>query len=168
MTIRELLQSGRTSQVPVTRGANPLYALQEEMNRLFGDFFGDYSAPNLYRRGQEPTGAVCPALDVCDNNKSYCITAELPGLNPDDVQITVADGYVTIRGEKRQENKEEREGYYRQERCYGTFQRTVALPDNANLDKAEANYNNGLLSITIPKKAGAESKERRLEIKRAA
>ena len=167
MTVRDLLPFGRTS-VPVTRGGNPIVSFQDEVNRLFSDFFGDLSMPSWARLSSEPSLAISPATDVSENDKEFKITAELPGMESKDVQITAADGYVTIRGEKKEEKKEEREGYFRQERSYGSFQRVVALPDTANFDKAEANFKNGVLTLAIPKKAGAQSKERKIEIKQAA
>lgn len=167
MAIRDLLSIGR-GNVPVSRGANPIVTLQDEMNRLFSDFLGDFSTPSWFRPGRETMFAVSPAMDVTENDNQFTITAELPGMSASDVQITYAEGYVTIRGEKKEEEKEEREGYFRQERSYGSFQRVVALPDAANFEKAEANIRNGVLWLTVPKKAGAQAKERRIEIKQAA
>lgn len=170
MTVRDLLPFGRTS-ISVGRGENPIITFQDEVNRLFSDFFGESSVPSWLQRGQaaqQPMLAVSPAMDVAESDKEFKITAELPGLDIKDVNITVADGYVTIQGEKKQESKEEKEGYFRQERAYGSFKRVVALPDHANLDKAEANFKNGVLSVTVPKQSGSQSKERSLEIKSAA
>jgi len=166
MTVRDLLPFGRTS-VPVTRGSNPIVAFQDEVNKLFNDFFGDISLPSWMHR-KESGLAINPAMDVTENDKEFKVTAELPGMDVKDVQISAAEGYLTIKGEKKEEKKEEREGYFRQERSYGSFQRVVALPDTANFDKAEANFKNGVLTLSIPKKAGAQSKERKIEIKQAA
>lgn len=169
MTVRELLHLGKN--VPVSRGSNPIVAFQDEMNKLFSDFFGDISLPSWFR-GREAAGesiwAVSPAMDVVENDKEFKVTAELPGMDAKDVQINASEGYVTINGEKKQESKEEREGYFRRERSYGSFQRVVALPDTANLDKAEANFKNGVLTLSVPKKAGAQSKGRKIEVKQAA
>jgi HSP20 family protein len=165
MSLRELLPFSGAS-VPVIRGGNPIATFQDEVNKLFNDFFGDVSLPRWAT--SEPSFSMTPAMDVIENEKNYQVVAELPGMDIRDVQLTIADGYVTLKGEKKQEEKEEREGYYRQERSYGAFQRVVALPDTANFDKAEAVMKNGILTITLPKKAGAQSKERKLEIKQAA
>lgn len=167
MNARELLHLGKTN-VPVSRGGHPLAAFQDEMNNLFSNFFGDSSLPAWFRTGREAAFAVSPAMDVTENDKEFKIAAELPGLDAKDVQITTAEGYVTIKGEKKQESKEEREGYFRQERSYGSFQRVIALPDTANFDKAEASFKNGVLTLSVPKKAGAQSKERKIEVKQAA
>ncbi len=167
MTVRDLLPFGRTS-VPVTRGGNPIVSFQDEMNKLFSDFFGDLSVPGWARPSSELSLAISPAVDVTENSKEFKIFCDLPGMEAKDVQISTAEGYITIKGEKKQESKEEHEGYFRQERSYGSFQRVVALPDTANLDKAEASFKNGVLTIAVPKKAGAQSKERKIEIKQAA
>lgn len=166
MSVRDLLPFGRTS-VPVTRGGNPIVAFQDEVNKLFNEFFGDLSFPD-WGRVTEQSAALIPAVDVSENDKEYKVTAELPGIEAKDVQITAAEGYITIKGEKREEKKEEKEGYFRQERSYGSFQRVIALPDTANLDKADASFRNGVLTLTLPKKAGASMKERKIEIKHAA
>jgi HSP20 family protein len=166
MSMRDLLHLGKTS-VPVARGSNPITAFQDEVNKLFSDFFGDLSFPR-WSRDMEKAFAVNTAVDVSENDKEYRISAEIPGMDAKDLQITAADGYITIRGEKREESEEEKKGYFRQERSYGEFQRVIALPDTANLEKAEANMSKGVLTVTIPKKAGAQSKERKIEVKQAA
>lgn len=166
MSIRELLPFGGTS-VPVTHGGNPIASFQDEVNKLFHDFFGEMSFPR-WHNSSAPGLAMCPAMDVTENDKNYQVTAELPGMDIKDIQLTIADGYVTIKGEKKQEKKEDLEGYSRRERSYGSFQRVISLPDTANFDKAEAVMKNGVLTITLPKNAGAQAKERKLEIKQAA
>lgn len=165
MNTREQLHLGK-SPVPVTKGGNPIVTFQDEMNKLFNDFFGVLSWPQWSNKWSPMP--VNTALDASENDKEYRIAVEIPGMDAKDVQITVADGYVTIRGEKKEESKEEKQGYTRQERSYGEFQRVIALGDNANMDKAEASVSKGVLTVTIPKKAGVHSKERKLEIKQAA
>ncbi len=166
MAMRTLLNISRPS-VPVEKGGNPILTFQDEVNKLFSDFFGEVSAPVWQRASQEAV-VLTPAIDVSETDKEYRITTELPGLDVGDVQITAADGYVTIRGEKKAEKKEEKEGYFRRERTYGAFQRVIALPDTADLEHAEAKMDKGVLTLSIAKKAAAQSKERRIEIKKAA
>lgn len=165
MSIREMSHVSK-NKVPVARGLNPVMAFQDEMNKLFSDFFGEMHLPAWFR--DREAAAVSPAMDVTENDKEFKIAAELPGMDAKDVQIYTVEGYVTIKGEKKQEHKEERKGYFRQERSYGSFQRVIALPDTANLDKAEAVFKNGVLTLTIAKKPGAQSKERKIEIKQVA
>ena len=170
MTIRDLMPFGRTS-VPVMRSVSPIGDFQQEVNRLFEDFFGNASLPSLFARGAPEARRMfdfAPAIDVKETEKSYRIVADVPGIDSKDVQVTIADGYVTIKGEKKTESKEEKEGYHRQERSYGSFQRVIALPDTVNFDKAEASVKDGVLSIEVPKKTGSQAKERTLEIRSAA
>ncbi len=170
MTIRNLMPFGKTS-VPVTRGATPVSAFQNEMNRLFEDFFGMTDMPNLFDRSEMAArGAFdfAPAIDVQETDKSYKIVADVPGIDAKDVSVTVADGYVTIKGEKKTDSKDEAQGYFRQERSYGSFQRVVPMPDTANLDKADAKVKDGVLTIEVPKKAEAQTTQRKIDIKSAA
>lgn len=169
MTVRDILPFGR-GQVTVNKGGNPIGIFQGEMNRLFEDFFGESLPAAWIGRSavSAPAFSFSPAIDVKDTEKEVKIIAELPGIDSKDVSVSVADGYVTIKGEKKLESEEKKEGYYRQERSYGSFQRVVALPENANLDKAEASVKNGVLTVSVPKKADSQGKSRTLEIKPAA
>jgi HSP20 family protein len=164
-------QSASEENVPVSvkKGPNPIQTFQEEVNRLFHDFFGE-TLPHLWRTSETymPFGAY-PATDVTETDKGFKITTELPGMDAKDITVTINDGYVTIKGKKEEEKTEEKKGCFRQERSYGEFQRVVALPPHiADADKAEATISKGLLTITTPKKVGVQSKARQLEIKQAA
>jgi HSP20 family protein len=166
MTVRQLAPSGKN--VPVQqKPSSPLVALQNEVNRVFNSFFGESSWPRWWHGVESAFGAT-PALDVCENSKSFTISAEIPGMDAKDVQVTVADGYLTVQGEKKEETKEEKEGYFRQERSYGSFQRMVQLPNAADMDKAEARIEKGVLTVTVPKKPESQTKERRIDVKEAA
>lgn len=161
--------SEKNVPVSVNKGPNPIQAFQEEVNKLFQNFFGE-TLPHWWRASETymPFG-VCPATDVAETDKNIRITAELPGLDAKDVKVTVSEGYVTIQGKKEEESKEEGKGYFRQERSYGEFQRVVALPPNiANAEKAEASMNKGVLTVTVPKKAGIQPQARQLEVRQAA
>lgn len=164
MSVRDLMPFSRTS-VPISRESNPMMAFQDEMNRLFSDFFGETFLPSWWRGTIAPSLSFSPAIDISKGEKELRITAEIPGLDSKDVHISAADGYITIKGEKSQESKEEQDGYVRQERSFGSFHRTIPLPDTADTDKAEASFKNGVLTLHIPNKAGAASKQRKIEIK---
>lgn len=116
--------------------------------------------------GAFPTAS--PAVDLVEHDEDFTISAEVSGLDPQDVQVMVADGYVTIKGEKKKEDREEEAEYFRQERTYGSFQRILALPNSADFDKAEASISKGILTILIPKKANVKSKERKINITETA
>jgi len=138
--------------------------MADEMDRLFDDFgFG--------RRGLRPswreTGAElwAPQVEVFQNNHELTIRADLPGLKREDVTVDITDNDVTIQGERKHEKEEEREGYYRSERGYGSFCRVIPLPEGAISEQAKANFKDGVLEITMP--APPASKGRRLEIAEA-
>jgi len=161
--------SEKNVSVPVKIGANPVQAFQSEMNKLFQSFFGE-TLPHWWHTSENwmPFG-MSPATDVVENDKDFRITAELPGLEAKDISVAISDGYVTIKGKKEEESKEEKKGYFRQERSYGEFQRVIALPqDIANTEKAEATMSKGILTVTVPKKAGVQPKSRLIEVKQAA
>jgi HSP20 family protein len=130
---------------------SPIFGLRREIDRLFEDTFA--------RDGSSFT----PAVDIKENEREIRLDLELPGLNPEDAEITAENGMLTIRGEKRAERKEGEESRYQiVERVYGTFMRTFQLPPGVDADQVEAEFNNGVLSIHIPKAALPQPK--RIEI----
>jgi HSP20 family molecular chaperone IbpA len=154
--------------VPIRKGARTARALQEEVNNLLRGFFGQ-TLPHWWRASETylPFG-VCPATDVVETGNRIKVTAELPGLNAQDIAVEINKNYVIIRG-KKEETAKERKAYFRQERSCGKFERMIALPpDISDTKKAEASMDNGLLTITMPKKAVARSKTHRLKIRRTA
>lgn len=128
----------------------PVFGLRREIDRLFEDTFG---------RGEGGT-TFTPAVDIRENQNELSLDVELPGLNPSDVEITADNGVLTIRGEKHTERKEGDDSrYHIVERSYGSFLRSFQLPQGLDESKIEANYNNGILSIHIPKSALAQPKK---------
>ena len=101
---------------------------------------------------------------MADTGASYQITAELPGLDEKDVEVTVADGVLTIKGEKSAEKEEKKKDYYRAERSFGSFKRSFALPEGVDQGKIEANFQKGLLTITMPKVAAAQAQAKKITI----
>ncbi|MFN2601893.1 MAG: Hsp20/alpha crystallin family protein [Gemmatimonadaceae bacterium] len=128
----------------------PVFGLRREIDRLFEDTFG---------RGEGGT-TFTPAVDIRENQNELSLDVELPGLNPNDVEITAENGVLTIRGEKQTERKEGDDSrYHIIERSYGSFLRSFQLPQGLDESKIEANYNNGILSIHLPKSALAQPKK---------
>jgi len=105
-----------------------------------------------------------PDVDVIENDDNYEIRAELPGLKEEEVNITLSDNVLTLSGEKKQEIKDEKDNYVRVERTYGKFERSFSLPTNIVADKVDADYKDGVLTISIPK--ADEAKSRTIKIKR--
>lgn len=170
MTLREIINRNPPRNVPVTQRntfGRSFFSLQDDMNRLFQDFFGE--DPHLFL--ENPLEQL-PAIDLDENDNDFQIKAALAGIDPEDVEVTCTDGYLTIKGNHTEEATEEsgeKDKYFlRKEISRGSFRRTVPLPTSANFEKADARFKNGILSIAIPKKAEALKKPKRLEIKRAA
>ena len=154
----------REKQVPVRREEeNPLWAFRREMDRLFDDFFGAWGGRALAPFG-EGWGAFSPQVDVAEMEDEIKVSAELPGLDAKDVDVTVSHNTLTLKGEKKQEHEEKGEGYYRSERSYGSFQRSIPLPGTVETDEADAAFDKGVLTITFPK-AAAEKGRKQITVK---
>jgi HSP20 family protein len=146
-----------------------------EMDRLFDRFAAGFGMPMLRRWfNAEPGWAhessfrfPNPAVDVTEDDKAYKVTAELPGLEEEDLDVTVAGGMLTIKGEKSYEKDEKNENRHVSERAYGSFQRSFALPDGVEADKISAAMAKGVLTVTLPKTAQA-AKQQKIEVKKAA
>jgi HSP20 family protein len=131
---------------------------------LFDSFFGLPALTNL--RQSFPVGqGLTPALDVKETEKELVVTADLPGIDEKDIQLTIHDGILSLRGEKKSERKDERENYYVMERSHGTFQRSIRLPETVNDEKAEARFDKGVLTITLPKRPEMVKAQRKIEIR---
>ena len=109
-----------------------------------------------------------PAVDVIENEKDFQVRVEIPGYDPEKVDVSVRDGFLTIRGERCSDKDSKDDNYLRHETSCGSFERTLALPETAHPDKAEASFKNGMLYIAVPKKAEALQKPRKIEVKKVA
>jgi HSP20 family protein len=121
-----------------------LNALQGEMNRLFNTFFDEGGNGGRQRRW-------APAVDLLEREGSLVLKADLPGLSEEDVQIEVRDNVLTISGERNAEHEEKQHGYFRVERAFGHFSRSLQLPEGVDADSIQASFDNGVLVVTIPK-----------------
>lgn len=133
---------------------NVLSQFRDEMNRLFEESGG--RLPAEADASSVVTSAWTPAVDIKENSNSYVLIADIPGVDPKDIDITMEGGVLTIRGERRWEEEEQKEGYRRRERLYGTFYRRFSLPDTADAEKISAKSTNGVLEVTIPKREQAQ------------
>lgn len=145
--------------------SDPFFRLQHEMNRLFDDAFSGFGFPSVFRG--ELNDARTPRIDVHEADHAVEIEAELPGVEEKDLDVQVSDNLLTIRGEKKFERKDEKEGQYKvMERSYGSFSRSMTLPFSVDPSAVEATFRNGVLKLTLPKPAEARSEARRITIKR--
>ncbi len=147
-----------------------------EMDRLFDRFAGGFGLPSLRRMFDvEPAGRAessfsfsAPAVDLTEDDKAYRITAELPGLEEKNVDVTVSGDMLTLKGEKHYEKDEKDKNHYMSERAYGSFQRSFMLPDGIDRDKIAADLSKGVLTITLPKTEAAQKPQKKIEVKAAA
>jgi HSP20 family protein len=160
MKLRSLIPFGRDRGL-ARRETDPFTAMQREIDRLFEGFARDaYDWPSY------PTRELTPRMNIVESDKVIEITAELPGLEEKDVEVNLADGVLTISGEKKAEKHENDKNYRLFERSYGSFSRSLQLPDGVDADAITASISNGLLTVTVPKPAPAEAKK--VTIKSAA
>lgn len=163
MAFRDLVPWSRNQSLAPgrTEAFEPFFAFQREMNRLFDDVFRNFGTlgrtGNLLMEGQ----FGWPKIELSENEKAITVSAELPGLSDKDVQVEIANGVLSIRGEKKAERNDE--GKFFTERYYGSFQRQIPL-DGVQEDKAEANFHDGVLTITLPKSEHAAQNVKRIAI----
>jgi HSP20 family protein len=149
----------------LSRGSfSPILQLHREIDRLFDDAFRGFGFPALSmpRLPADWPAVFKPALDIQETDKQYVITLEVPGAEEKDIQLALDNDVLTVRGEKRQEQETKEGGYHRIERSYGSFQRALNLPENANQDSIKAAFKNGVLTITIDKRETGTPKRERL------
>lgn len=179
---KDVSQIAETGMTPAQRMQHPLLALREEVDHLFDNFFsgfelgpfGDFGRTmrtDPFRRFEDAFAGINPAhslmsikADVRETDDVYRIEAEMPGVEEDGVDVSVSDGMLTISGEKKEEKKEDREDYHLTERHYGSVKRTFPVPETVDLSKAEASFKNGVLHVTLPKKALAKAKPKKIPI----
>jgi HSP20 family protein len=145
------------------RGGRGFFDPLSEMNRMLDDVFGGLTRrPASQQRAQQLT-EWAPAIDVVTKDGDLVIRAELPGVNQQDVDITLQNNVLTISGERKSEQEEERQGYYVRERRYGSFSRSLTLPEGVDESKIHARYENGVLELTV-EGAAAVRQPKRIQI----
>jgi HSP20 family protein len=151
----------------------PFENLRREVDRLFDDFSGGTWRSPFGRsffdiepfRRSEVALAIVPAVNITQTDKGYEITAELPGMEEKDVDVKLANGVLTIRGEKRDEKEEKNKDYYVRERSFGSFERSFQLPEDVDTDKIGASFKKGVLTVALPKSGEAQRAEKKIEVK---
>ena len=158
----------------VQRAAPDIWqSFRGEIDRLFDQFSLGFPSPAMRRMFNmvpltEPSFVfAAPAVDVNEDEKSYTITAELPGLDEKNVDVTVSGDLLVIKGEKRQEKEEKDKNRYLSERSYGAFQRAFALPSGVDSANITANFAKGVLTVTLPKTVAAQQAQKKIEVKAA-
>ena len=163
MAIRDLIPWSKNQELAPTRDSfDPFITLHREMNRLFDDVWRGFGTPARFGSPLMESRFGWPSIELNETNKAVTISAELPGLSEKDVQVEIANGVLTLRGEKKSE-RTDNGGRYFSERYYGSFERQIPL-DGVMEDKAEAKFHDGVLTITLPKSEQARSAVRRIPI----
>ena len=156
----------KTTPSAPQRSTDIFGALHDEKDRVFERFESGWSRwPSVFSRGFG-RDIMVPELDVHDNGKQLMIEVDLPGVDEKDVSVTLANGMLTIKGEKKSEREEKKENYYMCERSSGAFERSLRLPDTIDEGKVEARFDKGVLKIVAQKKPGAIKAEKKIEIKK--
>lgn len=170
MAEKNTLQTGETGAAPASRPSHPLMTLRDEVDRLFDNFFPSAFGRSLFdldpwrERTFRSMGDITPHMDVRELADRFEVTAELPGLEEKDVTVKVLSGVLSISGEKKAERTEESGNVHLSERSYGSFVRSVRLPDNADAEGIDAEFAKGVLTVTVPKRAGGAG-EKKIEVK---
>ena len=164
MQIRDLIPWGnnKASEIAKRDEENPVFSLQRDVNRIFDDF---------WKRFDQPFGAFGrwdangPPTDIAETESALEVSVELPGIDQKDVDVSMMDSALTIKEEKKSEQEESKKGYHLLERSYGSFYRSIPLPSGVDTDKANAQFKNGVLTVTVPKTKEALSRVRKIEVK---
>jgi len=153
----------------------PFESLRREMDRLFDSFDGGFWRQAFPRSmyGVAPFGrgetmlTTAPAVDVTETDKAYEIVAEMPGMDEKNVEVTFANGVLTIKGEKKEDKEETKKDYYVRERTFGSYQRAFQVPDLVDADKIEAAFLKGVLTVKLPKSIEVQKAARKIDVKAA-
>ena len=160
MDIKSLIPFGKKNIEVRREEENPFAMMQREMNRVFDSFNRNWGLGAF----PEFTGSFMPRLDVTEDAKAFTVTAELPGMNEKEIDLSVSGDTLTIRGEKKEEKEDKNKNYYYSERSYGTFMRSIPLPRQVETDKVSASFKKGVLTITLPKTAAAMESTKKIDV----
>jgi len=166
-TSRDMTSRAEAGQYPTFGPFSMMRRLTEDIDRMFENFgMGrSFFTPELWPAGREGmTAAWSPRIEVLEKEGKLCVLADLPGVKKEDLNVEVTDEAVTIAGERRHESSKEERGYYQSERSYGSFYRSIPLPEGVQTESATAEFKDGVLQIEIPAPE-RKSRTRKLEIK---
>lgn len=164
MPLRDLIPWSRTGSRLPTRPSTDLFrAMREDMDRLLGRALpGDGNWLDLW---SEAEGTFAPKVDVSEDEEAIHVRCELPGMEPDDIDVELSGDRLILEGERKEEHEETEKHYYRQESSYGCFRRAIPLPAEVQEDQVEADFKKGVLHVTLPKTAEALTHQKRIEVK---
>ncbi|MEN8262790.1 MAG: Hsp20/alpha crystallin family protein [Nitrospirota bacterium] len=162
MTLRNLVPSFGKKRVPVNfESDSPFSLLHRDMDRLFDDFFSGVDIEPFGNR----YSSFSPDIEVSESDKDIKISAELPGLDEKDIDVSLTDDTLTISGEKKEEKESKEKGYYMKERSYGSFTRAIPLYTDVEADKIDAHFKKGVLTIKLPKSKKEIEAKKKITVK---
>jgi HSP20 family protein len=164
MTFRSLAPRRFQRAHPAASSLRPVWQLSNDFDQLFDDVFrGSFFAPTV--RAAARLGDFTPRMDVTESDEAYRVQADLPGVAEKDIQVSLQDGVLTIQGKLESEKvDEERTGFRHVERASGSFHRAIELPEQIDAEGVKASYQNGVLTVTVPKKAAPQPQVRSIPI----
>lgn len=162
MALRDMIPRRRNDEIRGAQEQSPFYSLQREMNRMFDRFVRDFGDEGLLE--EREWGRFMPSVDVSETEKEIHVTAEIPGMDEKDLDVTLSGNRLLIRGEKKEEKEEKDEQFVRLESSFGSFQRAIPLPAEIDEDKIQASYDKGVLKISLPKSPEAQKAQKKIEI----
>lgn len=168
MAITDLIPwKNNESSVPVRRRQeeDTLLDLRSQMNRLFDEFFEQPFGLSPFFGASPLMGDFAPRINISETEKDITISAELPGMEPEDINVSIDRSTLTISGEKRAEKEEKDKRYYRIERSFGSFRRSIPLPYEVDENKVDATFKRGVLKVKLPKTKAAQERSKRITIK---
>ena len=167
LTSRSSGYGGRGAGLSSYGGRDPFSLFRREMDQLFDDFFapGETRTFAAARPAAAAMALAWPSIEVEDKDDAYVIRAEVPGVDPKDIELDLRDNALTISGDKRSERNEGEEGRRYSERSFGRFERIIPFETEVDADRVEATCGNGVITITAPKNVRAQDKSRRIEVK---
>jgi len=149
--------------VPLQQQKNPFSSIQNALARAMDEFYHAFPSPFSSTEDWESL-ALSPSIDIIEDKDNYKIEAEMPGMGPDDIKVSISDGLLTIVGEKTTSKKDHNKNYISREISYGSYRRSITLPDYADVSQAKASFKKGMLWVTVPKKEAAKSSTHSLKI----
>lgn len=161
MNIKDLMPFKKKDVSVKREEDNPIASLRRDIDSLFDNFFMGFA--------MEPLGdnlsVFSPSIDITETDKEIKVTAELPGMDEKDIDVFLNKDTLTIKGEKKEEKEDKGKNYYRVERSFGSFRRTIHLPVEIETDKIEAKFKKGVLTVNLPKSAKAMAEKKKIAIK---
>lgn len=151
----------------ISSPTDSFFGLRRELDRVFDSFFSDFDRfPSLTNWDTSLT-SFRPKINLSETDKEIKIEAELPGMDEKDIEVTLKNNTLILKGEKKYKNEQKKDDYHYVESSYGSFTRAIELPEEIDQEKIEANFKNGLMSITIPKVEKPQSTAKKIEVKKS-